>query len=202
MARKTFISYKFSEARILRDRIIHVLGNDATFYRGETSDSPDLTDYKTETIKQHLKDMIFNTSVTIVVISPCMIKSKWIDWEIEYSLRAYSRNGRTSQANGIVGVAMKVDGDYSWLRHTRERQDGHVSVYNDKDLLYPIINNNRFNEKAKCYCCPNCQTYDHLTGSYISIIEEDDFIKNPSKFIENAYEKSQRIQEYDICKTR
>lgn len=42
MAHKTFISYKYSEARGLRDRIIASLGDDATYYRGETSDSPDL----------------------------------------------------------------------------------------------------------------------------------------------------------------
>ena len=202
MARKTFISYKYSEARILRDRIIHVLGNDATFYQGETSDSPDLTDYKTDTIRQYLKDMIFNTSVTIVILSPNMTKSKWIDWEIEYSLREYSRNGQTSKSNGIVGVAMKINGDYSWLRYTEKYPDGCISVFNKQQLLYPIINKNRFNEITKRYCCANCRTVDRLTGSYISIIEENEFLNNPSLFIENAYEKCQRINEYDICKTR
>ena len=61
MARKTFISYKYSEARRLRDDILKALGKDATYYQGETSDSPDLSDRKTETIKEHLKDMIFGT---------------------------------------------------------------------------------------------------------------------------------------------
>ena len=42
---------------------------------------------KTETIKNHLKDMLFDTTVTVVIISPNMKKSKWIDWEIEYSLK-------------------------------------------------------------------------------------------------------------------
>ena len=44
MVHKTFISYKYSEARNLRDDIIEALGDDATYYKGETSDSPDLTD--------------------------------------------------------------------------------------------------------------------------------------------------------------
>lgn len=47
MAHKTFISYKYSEAQTLRDDIITALGDDATYYKGETSDSPDLTDTKT-----------------------------------------------------------------------------------------------------------------------------------------------------------
>ncbi len=47
MAHKTFISYKYSEAQNLRDRIIKALGDDASYYKGETSDSPDLTDTST-----------------------------------------------------------------------------------------------------------------------------------------------------------
>lgn len=52
MAHKTFISYKYSEAQNLRDKIIDSLGEDAKYYQGETSDSPDLTDTSTENIKK------------------------------------------------------------------------------------------------------------------------------------------------------
>lgn len=74
MAHKTFISYKYSEAKDLRDRIIDALGDDATYYQGETSDSPNMSDLTTRTIKQKLSDMLYDTSVTIVVISPHMKK--------------------------------------------------------------------------------------------------------------------------------
>ena len=87
MARRTFISYKYSEARELRDTIVTKMGDDAKFYTGETSDSPNMTGSKTETIKENLKNMMYRTSVTIVIISPNMIDSKWIDWEIEYTLK-------------------------------------------------------------------------------------------------------------------
>lgn len=85
MVHKTFISYKYSEAQGLRDKIIEALGEDASYYQGETSDSPDLTDTSTENIRKNLKDMMYDTSVTIVIISPHIKESKWIDWEIEYS---------------------------------------------------------------------------------------------------------------------
>lgn len=202
MAHKTFISYKYSEARKLRDKIIEKLGADATYYQGETSDSPDLTDYTTETIREHLKDMIFGSSVTIVIISPNMIESKWIDWEIEYSLREYSRNGRKSKSNGVVGVVMKIDGGYNWLRSTTSHSDGHSSIRNDESKLYKIINDNRFNENPKVYQCNECKTVDALTGSYISIITEDDFLNDPNKYIDNAYDKCQSIDKYIISKTR
>ena len=202
MARKTFISYKYSEARRLRDDIIKALGKDAMYYQGETSDSPNLSDRKTETIREHLKDMIFGTSVTIVIISPHMTESNWIDWEIEYSLREYSRNGKASKSNGIVGVIMKVNGGYSWLRSIKTNVDGHTSIINDTSKLYKIINDNRFNENPRVYQCNKCKTIDRLSGSYISIIEEGEFLENPQYFIENAYEKCKSIDKYIISKTR
>lgn len=70
MAHKTFISYKYSEAQKLRNDIIDALGEDATYYKGETSESPDLTDTSTENIKKNLKDMMYDTSVTIVIYHP------------------------------------------------------------------------------------------------------------------------------------
>lgn len=202
MARKTFISYKFSEAQGLRDDIIKALGKDATYYEGETSDSPDLTDNKTETIREYLKDMIFNTSVTIVIISPNMLESSWIDWEIEYSLREYSRNGKTSKSNGVVGVIQKVNGDYSWIKEVVTGADGCRYSYFKTNKLYKIINENRFNQTPKVYTCDTCKTVDSLTGCYISLILEDDFLDDPSTYIEKAYEKCNDIDNYIICKTR
>lgn len=40
-----------------RDDIIDALGEDASYYKGETSDSPDLTDTTTDNIKKNLRDM-------------------------------------------------------------------------------------------------------------------------------------------------
>ena len=202
MAHKTFISYKYSEARGLRNRIIEALGADATYYQGETSDSPDLTDLTTYSIKSHLKDMIRDTSVTIVVISPHMKQSQWVDWEIEYSLREYSTSGITSHTNGVVGVVSKSLGDYSWIRSTHMHIGGYDSTSYDRSYLYDIINNNMFNQIPKKYICEQCKTVDALNGSYISLVTEDDFLADPDQYIENAYQKSQRLWNYNISKTR
>lgn len=202
MAHKTFISYKYSEACGLRDRIINALGDDAIYYRGETSDSPDLTDYTTETIKTNLKQMIFDTSVTIVVVSPHMKESEWIDWEIEYSLRNYSHDGTTSRTNGLVGVIMKYAGGYDWIKTMTVQPDGHTSTSFNGVYLYDIINENRCNQEPKEYFCEKCGTIDWLTGSYMSLIDEDDFLSDPSRFIDNAYDKSQKVWNYNISRTR
>lgn len=203
MAHKTFISYKYSEAQDLRDRIIDALGDDATYYKGETSDSPDLTDTSTENIKKNIGDMMYDTSVTIVIISPNMKQSKWIDWEIEYCLKNETRKNRTSHTNGVVGVIMKCNGGYSWFKKSNKNDDGCSSLSYEENKVYDIINNNRFNQNPKVYSCDVCKTVNSLTGSYIAYVEEDDFLANPSKYIDNAYNKSENdASGYDLTKTR
>lgn len=156
MAHKTFISYKYSEAQDLRDDIIDAMGDDASYYQGETSESPDLTDTSTENIKKHLRDMMFDTSVTIVLITPHMKESKWIDWELEYCLKKIPRKNRTSQRNGIVGVIMKVNGGYDWFRYMVTKEDGHQLTAYKEELVYPIISNNRRNQNPVVYHCEKC----------------------------------------------
>ena len=203
MSHKTFISYKYSEASQLRDDIIDALGDDATDYKGETTDSPDLTDTSTENIKKNLKDMMYDTSVTIVILSPNMKESNWIDWEIEYCLKSISRKGRTSHTNGVVGVIQKVDGNYDWLQYTVTREDGHVNTRYHADKLFDIINKNRYNQNPVVYACEKCKSYDYLNGSYIAFVTEEDFLANPQKYIDNAYDKSENdASGYDLVKQR
>lgn len=202
MARKTFISYKFSESQNLRDRIIAKLGADSQFYQGETCDSPDLTDYKAATIKKNLTDMMYNTSVTIVIISPNMIKSKWIDWEIEYCLKEISRKDRTSKTNGIVGVIMKINGSCDWMKNYITNCHGETVIQFKREYLYPIIQKNIYNSNPPLRHCDQCNTYDSMTGSYITLVDEDTFLSATSLYIESAFDKSDNIDDYDLTKQR
>lgn len=203
MAHKTFISYKHSEAQKIRDDIIKALGKDAVYYRGETSNSPDLSDTSTENIKKALTDMMFDTSVTIVVISPNMTESNWIDWEIEYCLKNINRKDRISHINGVVGVIMKYNGGYEWFKKKKRKDDGCIISSYDENKVYDIINKNRYNQNSKKYSCDVCKTVDSLTGSYIAYVEEETFLSNPNKYINNAYDKSEdNAAGYNITKTR
>ncbi len=187
----------------IRNKILDSLGKDAQFYQGETSDSPDLTDTSTENIKKNLKDMMYNTSVTIVIISPNIKRSKWIDWELEYCLKQIPRKGRTSQTNGIVAVIQKVNGGYDWFKTLKTHNDGCSSIVYDENLVYDIINKNRFNQKPMEYSCEICQTVSAFTGSYISYVEEDEFLSNPNFYIENAFNKSEVAdEEYVLTRQR
>lgn len=200
MAHKTFISYKYSEARDVRDRIVNSLGEDARYYKGETSESPDLTDTTTDNIKRVLKQMMHDTTVTIVIISPNMKQSQWIDWEIKYVLKEITREDRKSFSNGIVGVIMKHRGGYEWFKESNKKDDGCTVLSYKENLVCDSIKNNRFNRKDMEFSCKTCQSFNGKRDSYISYVEEEEFLRNPNKYIEDAYEKSKKIELYDICK--
>ena len=107
MSRKVFVSYKYADrnvralngnvfsatARSYVDEIIKVLGEERTFiYKGE-QDGNDLSKFKDDTIRSKLKDKIYDSSVTIVLISKGMRETykqecdQWIPWEVSYSVR-------------------------------------------------------------------------------------------------------------------
>ena len=88
-----------------------------------------MSDYKRETIKANLSDMMYDTSVTIVILSPNMRESEWIGWEISYCLKKITRKDRTSQRNGVVAVIKKVNGNYSWFKYF---EDGGTKYYMNK----------------------------------------------------------------------
>lgn len=199
MARKTFISYKYLDARDLRDKIISALGDDAQYYKGENGYTQDMSDLKADTIKRKLADMMYDTSVTIVILSPHMIESKWIEWEIEYCLKNITRKNRTSHQNGIVGVIMKVNGNYDWLIEHMTNCHGMNVIKYDSSKLPDIIYNNKFNSNPKKWHCKECETYEYLNGGYITFVEEDEFLANIDDYIENAYQKSENdAAGYDI----
>lgn len=187
MAHKTFISYKYSESRNLRDKIIERLGTDATYYKGETSDSPNLSDYKTDTIRKNLSDMIYDTTVMIVIVSPNMKQSEWMEWEIKYALRNQSRGGIYSHTNGIVAVVQKQQqyyggtyDPYLWFKNWLGQWD--------LNRTFDVIKNMQHNKKAFAS--------HSLSDNYIDIVTEDAFLRAPNKYIEEAFNKSQNLECY------
>ncbi len=193
MAHKTFISYKYTDVvenkgyYNLRDRIIRALGDDANYYKGENSASPNLNDLKTSTIRKKLSDMIYDTSVLIVILSPNMTQSEWMEWELNYALRNQTRNDRTSHPNGVIAVVQKQEtynyfsDGYYWLKDWQGNWD--------LSKTFSLIKSNQNN---KMISAPY-----YLSENYIDIITEEAFMRNPSKYIEAAYLKSQNIDYYN-----
>lgn len=83
------------------------------------------------------------------------------------------------------------------------KSDGHVVNGYNEEYLYNIIKNNRYNQDPKQYSCQTCKSVDALTGSYIAFVEEEEFLNNIDKYIDNAYDKSENdASGYDITPTR
>lgn len=135
MARKVFVSYKYKDSGVQSlstttypptwpsDYVDYIeryvlAGN---IYKGEKQDE-DLSAFSEDYIWRHLKDKMYDSTVTAVLISPNMKEpgkwqsSQWIPWEISYSLRKTTRGGRTSQRNSIVAVILPDNsGSYSYF---------------------------------------------------------------------------------------
>ena len=98
--RKIFVSYKYIDADVQSlpsvveptwpcdyvDYIKNNLLKENDIYKGENSDE-DISLWEEEEIWEHLKDKIYDSTITIVLISPNMKeprkwqRSQWIPWE-------------------------------------------------------------------------------------------------------------------------
>lgn len=221
MARKIFVSYKHRDsavqplnpfglttARSYVDRLEQLFSGDH-IYKGERDDE-DLGAFKDETIESHLRDRIFDSSVTIVLISKKMKEAgaredeQWIPWEISYSIREKTREDRTSAPNAMLAVVLPDEaGDYRYF--VEPIGCPHCSSIRWKnDTLFQILGKNMFNRKQpNTYVCRGgiCGVVhsgdDH---SYIYPVRWDHFVANIDGHINHAVRASENIDDYEVRK--
>ncbi len=187
MGYKVFVSYKYKDDGVKKipnilgptwvcdyvNYIQHYILSDSDIYKGEKSDE-DISSWGDDAIWEHLKTKIYDSSITIVLISPNMKepfkyqRSQWIPWEISYSLRETTRNDRTSHNNAILAVILPdKTGSYSYF---------------SKDNLFPILKSN-------------------IDNGYIFIADWDTFCKYPQGCMELALEHKKNTPTYKIVKS-
>lgn len=221
MARKIFVSYKHSDsgvkplrqfgittARDYVDSLERLFGDDH-IYKGER-DNEDLGAFKDETIESHLRDKIFDSSVTIVLISKNMKETgtnennQWIPWEISYSLREKTREDRTSVTNTMLAVVLPDEyGRYEYFVESL----GCPHCYGTKwkaEILFSILGKNMFNRsRPKTTICVNggCGVL-HTGGdhSYIHPVKWDHFVADVNGYIDHATRINENIDDYEILK--
>lgn len=150
----------------------HVLPSDY-IYKGEKSDE-DISHLSDAQIWEHLKSKIYDSSITVVLISPNMKepgrwqRSQWIPWEIAYSLRNTTRKDRTSHNNSILAVILP-------------NEKGLYGYYN-KNNLFPILKEN-------------------IDNGYIHVVTWAEFIKKPADCMLMAGLIRAYVPEHKIVKT-
>lgn len=183
---QSFLSYAPKTARtyvdILQKRLAGVKIN-----KGEL-DGEDLSHFKDSTIRSHLSDKIFDSSITVVLLSPRMNDvwkpeaDQWIPWEIYYSLRKKTRlsstgERRISKRNGLVFVALPDAGgvyDYLATNHCFYPRSNEWS-----NSLFHII-------RANLSPWPGVDGRDGDHLGYAVFCTWCDFLNNPLGYLDEA----------------
>lgn len=204
MGNKVFISYKYSDnsvrqlrpngffhvttARDYVDIIQNKFERDEIHINKGEKDNESLADFKSETIRSKLADKIFDSSVTIVLLSPNMKdswkseKDQWIPWEIAYSLKSKKRSDNRSKRNAILLVTLPDKyGNYSYV--------GSYGFY------FNIIQKN-LNNLHTSYIA--YKLGNGCSNSYMLQCNWDQFISNPYFWVDAAIEIRDKGDKYNI----
>lgn len=218
MGRKIFVSYKYADNNVfalpgipnttVRDYVDYLqsLFDEYSDHinKGE-SDGEDLSHLSEETIWDKLKDKIYDSSTTIVMISPGMREknrsdqSQWIPWEVSFSLKETTRNGITSHSNAMLAIVLPdKHGSYDYY-FTKLRCG---VILHKTYTLFKIIAKNMFNlnNPQKHYCAACGREHYHGPSSYIQAVKWEDFYQNPDYYIELAHERLKHMNDYNIVK--
>jgi hypothetical protein len=217
MGKKIFVSYKYAD-RLVRplplcnpttvrhyvDELQKRLDVSDHIYKGE-DDGEDLSSLADATIGSRLGDKIFDSTVTIVLISKGMKESykrdqdQWIPWEISYSLREQSREYGNSKTNALLAVVIPDESDsYSYFMNYNM---GCNSMVFNLDVLFEIMRANMFNQKTPTKSTCNGTTLFHGECSYMKTIKWDDFIGNINQCVEAVLNIWRNRNDYDIRKS-
>lgn len=225
MGRKIFVSYKFADDQVenlqwwvnstVRDYVTefeNMIDSSDHIYKGE-SEGEDLSTLSEDTIWQKLRDRIYDSTITIVFISPGMKESwkkdrdQWIPWEVSYSLKEASRKDKngdpiTSKTNAMIAVVLPdITGSYSYYLEDRTCCTNRCITHHT-EKLFQVIRDNMFNRKlASNRICNNGETIWYGDCSYIASVKWCDFRSNCNKYINEAYERQKNIDDYEIVKT-
>ncbi len=218
MGKKIFVSYKYSDASVYGqgttardyvDALQDLLTEEDHIYKGE-DDGEDLSDFIDSTIGSKLSDKIYDSTVSIIMISPNMKESykpestQWIPWEVAYSLKEQSRAGQKSKTNAVIAVVLPDSNNtYNYFIEDDTCQYCHCRTLKT-NTLFQILKNNMFNIKEPVFngCRNHGESNPAYKGhsSYIYSVKWKDFTNNVNYYLDKSLSIKQSINKYNICK--
>jgi len=236
MGKKIFVSYKYSDSQVLDlgifeesngfwgetinkkvtttarhyvDKICEHLDEEDHIFKGE-DDGEDMSSLSDSTIGSKLGDKIFDSTVTIVLISKGMKENfsrdtdQWIPWEISYSLKEQSRNSGRSKTNAVLAVVLPdQNGSYEYYIKDHSCPYCNCRVLKT-NTLFQILSDNMFNiinpEFTDCNNHIGPRPYKN-NASYIQSVKWSDFVSSPNAYINIALEICQNKGNYNLTKT-
>jgi hypothetical protein len=216
MGKKIFVSYKYADNQVrkieniqnttVRDYVDILQSKiDASDHinKGE-DDGEDMSTLSDSTIASKLGDKIFDSSVTIVLISRGMKENttdsdQWIPWEISYSLKDQSRQGGNSKTNAVLGVV--ITDNFNNYEYYYRHNPNCNSITHLNNQLFEILKKNMFNIKNPSIRTCNGTTIHEGESSYIKTVEWDSFIGKIDTHIEVAVEIWRNRDNYILKKT-
>ena len=231
MGRKIFISYKYADNDVqnvtndpglwwnctvrnyvdiieetLKDKTDHI-------YKGE-SDGEDLSQLTDSTIWEKLKNRIYDSTLTIIMLSKGMRekyteeKNQWIPLEISYSLKEISRkdkngNSVTSKTNALLAIILPdKSGSYNYFTYNKTCCNLGCTYYEtNSNSIFSIMKENMFNQKnPDLKSCDNESTIYYGDCNYMLCVKWCDFVDNMEKYIDKVYQIQKNQDDYQIQK--
>jgi hypothetical protein len=226
--RKIFISYKYGDtnvqalpdftgpyelttARHYVDALQALLDYTDHINKGE-KDQESLGEFKDSTIATKLKGKIYDSTMTIVLMSPnmkdyaCAEDDQWIPWEVAMSLRELTREGRVSGTNAMMAIALPdIYGQYDYAVVDNTCATCHCRTWHTNNF-FGIIQRNMFNRKKPNFSgCSAHYPYDPpqigANHSYIYPVKWGDFVQAVDFHIGIASSIHEEIENFELSKT-
>ena len=106
--RKVFISYFHEDDQEWKDRFVLMMGDRIIDKSVNISDIADNRPPTAETLRQIREDHVSDAEVTVVLIGPRTWQRKYVDWEINATLRDTKMNPRC----GLLGILLPSHPNY------------------------------------------------------------------------------------------
>ena len=199
--RKVFISFRHNDGNKIKDDLIKYLYENG--YIIDKSEDVDRSVQSEDTIQAYLFEKLRDSSITIVLLTRNAVNyrrdyfNKIDDWlydELRYSLYDREDNRR----NGIIALytqqAAPLLVQQSYHKCSNCNRQSVTSILNFDNLVR--LNMLNIKTKYKLNKCENL--YDGNYDSYVSLIKLEDFYNNPKSYLDIAFEKRSKSDQYEI----